>query len=380
VFAKANGLRMPVDRSLTSLSRRAAIAGASAALAAAASRPAYAETPAMTALITAAKAEGSVVVDGPPLDSVRDMLVPGFQRAYGIPVTYISGGGAATAARVRAERASGKYLLDVFISGPDTPTITFLPSGWLDKIEPVLVAPDVIDKRDWKDGHLWYEDEGHTILRVLQYVVPELAVNTKFVQPKQVSTWKSLLDPKWVGKMVAKDPASSGGSGASLASYFYLVFGPEFVKKLYIDQKPMLSRDARQAAQWLAEGTYPILIGPDTTAMDQFRKLGYPLEPVFPTDGPSVLTGGWGLIGLLNKAQHPNAAKLFINWLAGREAQTAYAKATQSLSLRTDVQYTDMPGYLFPQKGTKYMDTYDFKFVTQQRDPALAKARELLGE
>ncbi len=334
----------------------------------------------MTSLIAAAKAEGSVVVDGPPLDSVREVIGPGFQRAYGIPVTYISGGGSATAARVRAERASGKYLLDVFISGPDTPTITFLPSGWLDKIEPVLVARDVVDKRNWKDGHLWYEDEGHTILRVLQYVVPELAVNTKFVQPKQVATWKSLLEPKWQGKMVAKDPASSGGSGASLTSYFYLVFGPDFVKKLYVEQKPMLSRDARQAAQWLADGSYPILIGPDTTAMDQFVKLGYPLQPVFPTDGPSVLTGGWGLIGLLNKAQHPNAAKLFINWLAGREAQTAYAKATQSLSLRTDIHYVDMPGYLFPQKGTKYMDTYDFKFVTEQRDPALAKARELLGE
>src|SRR3984957_8269586 len=296
---------MPLHRDLPTLTRRAAIAGATAMLGAAAIRPADAQSPAMTALIAAAKAEGSVVVDAPPLDSVRDLIVPGFQRAYGIPVTYISGGGSATAARVRAERAAGKYLLDVFISGPDTPTITFLPSGWLDKVEPVLVAPDVVDKRNWKDGHLWYEDEGHTILRVLQYVVPELAVNTKFVHPKQVSTWKSLLDPKWQGKMVAKDPASSGGSGASLTSYFYLTFGPEFVKKLYVEQKPMLSRDARQAAQWLAQGTYPILVGPDTTALDQFKKIGYPVEVVFPNDGPSVLTGGWGLIGFVHKTTPP---------------------------------------------------------------------------
>lgn len=372
---------MSAYRDRSPVNRRSAIAGAGAALLAAATPAAVrAQASALAALVTAARAEGNVVVDGPPLDSVRDMIVPGFQRAYGIPVTWISGGGSATAARVRAERAAGRYALDVFISGPDTPTITFLPNGWLDKIEPILVAPDVIDKRKWKDGHLWYEDDGHTILRVLQYVVPELAINTKLVHPSQVPTWKSLLDPKWIGKIVAKDPASSGGSGASLTSYFYIVFGPEFVKKLYVDQKPMLSHDARQAAQWLAEGTYPILVGPDTTALDQFKKLGYPVEPVFPSDGPSVLTGGWGLIGLVNRAPHPNAAKLFVNWLAGRAAQTEYAKATQSLSLRTDVRYDDMPAYLFPQKGTKYMDTYDFTFVTQQRDPALAKARELLGE
>lgn len=363
------------------MNRRSALAAAGAALAATAyGSRAQAQAAAFAALIAAAKAEGSVVIDGPPLDSVRDMIVPGFQRAYGIPVTWTAGGGAATAARIRAERASGRYLLDVFISGPDTPTITFLPNGWLDRVEPALVAPDVIDRHKWKDDHLWYEDGNHTILRVLQYVVPELAINTKLVHPSQVPTWKSLLDPKWQGKMVAKDPASSGGSGASLTSYFYLVFGPEFVKKLYVDQKPMLSRDARQAAQWLAEGTYPILIGPDTTALDSFKKIGYPVEPVFPTDGPSVLTGGWGLICLMNKAPHPNAAKLFINWLAGRAAQTEYAQATQSLSLRTDVRYEGMPAYLFPQKGTKYMDTYDYTFVTQERDPALAKARALLGE
>jgi iron(III) transport system substrate-binding protein len=362
------------------MNRRTAIAAAGATLVASAYRPASAQSGPMAALVAAAKAEGSVVVDGPPLDSVREMLVPGFQRAYGIPVTYVSGGGSATAARVRAERASGKYLLDVFISGPDTPTITFLPNGWLDRIEPVLVAPDVIDKRKWKDDHLWYEDDAHTILRVLQYVVPELAINTKYVKPRDVPTWKSLLEPKWQGKIVAKDPGSSGGSGASLTSYFYLTFGPEFVKKLYVEQKPMLSRDARQAAQWLAQGTYPILVGPDTTALDQFKKIGYPVEVVFPNDGPGVLTGGWGLIGLVNKAPHPNAAKLFINWLAGPAAQAEYVKATGGLSLRTDLHYVDMPGYLFPQKGTKYMDTYNFKFVTEERDPALAKARELLGE
>jgi iron(III) transport system substrate-binding protein len=365
---------------LPSINRRAVIVGAGATLAAAISQPVFAQAGPMNALISAAKAENALVLDGPPIDGVRELLVNGFQKAYGIPVTYVSGGGSATAARVRAERTSGKFLLDVFISGPDTPTITFLPSGWLDKIEPILIAPDVIDKRKWKDGHLWYEDDGHTILRMLQYVVPEMAINTKFVKPRDVSTWKSLLEPKWKGKFVAKDPASSGGSGASLTSYFYIVFGPDFVKKIYVDQKPFLSRDPRQSMTWLAEGTYPILVGPDTTQMDQFQKLGYPIQPVFPTDGPSVLTGGWGLVALVNKAPHPKAAQLFINWLAGPTVQEAYAKTLQSLSLRTDVRTDGLPAYLHPQKGTKYLDTYDFKFVTEQRDPALAKARELLGE
>jgi hypothetical protein len=39
-----------------------------------------------------------------------------------------------------------------------------------------------------------------------------------------------------------------------------------------------------------------------------------------------------------------------------------------------------MPAWAFPKSGTKYLDTYDYKFVTAVRDPAVAKARDLLGE
>ncbi|HEV8022629.1 MAG TPA: extracellular solute-binding protein, partial [Candidatus Lustribacter sp.] len=197
------------------MNRRAVIAGAGAALAAAGSHAASAQSGAMAALVAAAKAEGSVVVDGPPYDAVRAAFTEQFQRTYGIPVSYISSGSSQSGARVRAERAAGKYLLDVFISGPDTPIFTFLPGGWLDKVEPVLVDPDVIDKRKWKDGHLWYADPNNTILRVQQFVAPELAINTKYVPRRDVSTWKSLLDPKWRGKLAAKDPTITG-AGASL--------------------------------------------------------------------------------------------------------------------------------------------------------------------
>ena len=129
-------------------------------------------------------------------------MTEGFQNEYGIPVSYISSGSAASGARVRAERAAGKYLLDVFVSGSDTPTMTFLPQR--------LARQDRAGadrtrrrstKRKWKDGHLWYDDPQHMILRVLQYVAPELAVNTKLVKRGEMPTWKSLLDPKWQGKL-----------------------------------------------------------------------------------------------------------------------------------------------------------------------------------
>lgn len=101
---------------------------------------------------------------------------------------------------------------------------------------------------------------------------------------------------------------------------------------------------------------------------------------MFPTDGPCVLTGGFGLICLVNKAPHPNAAKLFVNWFAGHDGQEAYSQAMQAPSLRTDLTYNGLPAYVFPRKGVKYMDTYGWKFVTGDRDAAFTKVRELLAQ
>jgi iron(III) transport system substrate-binding protein len=365
------------DRSL--LSRRAAIAGALATAAAVRTVPVRAQGDAMKTLIAAAKAEGSVTVDGPPVDTVRELIVQGFQRAYGIAVNYIGSGYSTSGPRVRAERAAGKYLLDVLVAGGDTPTMTYLPSGWLDKVEPALIAPDVVDKRKWKDGHLWFVDDGHYILRTLAYVTPELVVNTKLVKRGEVTTWKSLLEPKWQGRIIAKDPGVSG-AGTSLIAMLYMTFGADYVRKLYKDQKTVISHDGRQAAQFLAQGGYAILLGPEPSAIDQFKQQGYAMDYVFPTDAPSILSGGYGLMSLVNKAPHPNAAKLFINWIAGRDAQEKFCEALRSVSLRTDATYQGLPGWVFPQKGTRYLDTYEYKFVSEQRDAAMAKARDLLGE
>jgi iron(III) transport system substrate-binding protein len=343
------------------------------------SSPAAEPTGTMSALIAAAKAEGSVIVDGPPVDAARIALTTGFEKRYGIPVTYVAAGGGASGARVRAERAAGKYLLDVFISGSDTPIMTFLPGGWVDKIEPALIAPEVLDHKKWRDGHLWFADPQHMILRVLQFVSVELAINTKLISAKQIPTWKSLLEPKWSGgKLLVKDPTASG-SGQSLTSYFYLQFGPEFVRKLYKDQQPTFTADSRQAAQMLAQGNYAVWIGADYSQLAPFIKAGYPIAPIEPSDGPSIITGGFGLVSLMNKPPHPNAAKLFVNWLAGQEGQYAYARAEQAASLRTDVKPDWMPAYQLPHAGRKYYDAYDYNFITVERASSLAKVKELLG-
>ena len=360
-----------------SLRRLLALATLAGALALGAAASA-AETQDMQALVKAAQQEGSLVLDGPPIDKVREALSHDFNARYGITVSYISSGSSRSAARVRAERAAERYLLDVFISGSDTPVNSFLPAGWLDPISAALIDPEVTDTSKWRDGHLWYVDPGRTILRTLAFVTPTIAVNGKLVKPGEISTYAQLLEPKWQGKFMAKDPAVTG-SGASLISYFYLNFGPDFVAKLYKQQKPFITRDVRQAAQSLAQGSYPLWLGIDQNELDRFRKLGYPIDYVIPTDGPGILSGGWGFVGLMNKPPHPNAAKLFVNWLASREGEISFARSALSLSLRTDIPQDWIDQVNVPKPDKKYIDTYDYKFITEQRDSAFEKVQRLLG-
>jgi iron(III) transport system substrate-binding protein len=329
-------------------------------------------------LIKAAKAEGQVEVDGPPIDAVRSAITEAFTNKYGIAVHYISSGSSKSGARVRAERAAGRYLLDVFVSGADTPLLTFKPGGWLDPIRPVLVDPDVTDASKWSEGHLWFGDPEGNILRLLRYTTPNLAINTSMVKPEEIASWRDLLDPKWKGRIAAKDPSVSG-SGGSLISYFYLFYGPDYVKALYQDQKPFISREPRQPIQWLAQGTYPIVVGPDSNELKRFMDLNYPIQPIFPKDAPGMLSGGWGMMALINKAPNPNAAKLFVNWMASREGLEVFAKTTASPSLRRDVSHDWAPSYTVPEEGREYVDTYEYNFIIEQRDAAFEKAKKLLG-
>jgi iron(III) transport system substrate-binding protein len=79
------------------------------------------------------------------------------------------------------------------------------------------------------------------------------------------------------------------------------------------------------------------------------------------------LGGGFGIVVVMNKAPHPNAARVFANWIASKEGQTIYSQTQLQAPVRNDIDPTWVPPQLLPKPGVKYLDTYDYKFVTEQR-------------
>ena len=269
--------------------------------------------------LAAAKKEGKVVVMGSADPVVRRELPAKFQARFGIELEYLGGRGGDNTAKITMERRAGVYAVDAIFAGLGNLGGELYMGKMLDPLRPVLILPGVIDPSKWKNGKLWFVDpEEKYILRLYNYIsAGGLYINTQHAKPEDFKSVKGLLNPKWKGKIAVYDPTVSG-TGSMDAARYHSEFGEEFVTRLYVNQKPVISRNKRQLADWLGRGAYPVSLGVETEAVINMKKQGLPVEVLAVADAPATLSAGNGLLGLLNRAPHPNAAKVFANWIASK--------------------------------------------------------------
>ena len=89
------------------------------------------------------------------------------------------------------------------------------------------------------------------------------------------------------------------------------------------------------------------------------------MKAYIPQEGIHV-TSSDGSIALFKNAPHPNAAKLFLNWLLTKEGQTFYTQAYGQPSARLDVPTDGILPETIPQPGVKYIMGDDEEFILRQ--------------
>lgn len=343
-------------------------------------------TPAMAAsswddLLATAQREGKVVVAGPAHPEVRQALPPAFKVRFGINLEYIGGPASAAIARLHAERLAGIYSLDVTLAGIQTVATIYYREGLLDPIKPLLVLPEVLDGSKWKKGSLWFMDPEHQyVLRLLNSELEQFSINTLQVGPDELRSASDLLDAKWKGRIATHDPTVPG-TGSNHAAQLYVQLGEAFARKLYVNQKPVLSRDERQLTDWLLRGVYPIVFGADNARVDEMQKQGLPVLTVrHLADLPGTVAVGNGLVALFKNAPHPNAARVFVNWLASKEGLEVYARALGWSPTRNDIdERSFVPPDSIPAPGTDYFDSSDWEFTVTAKERARLRIKELIG-
>ena len=70
------------------------------------------------------------------------------------------------------------------------------------------------------------------------------------------------------------------------------------------------------------------------------------------------VTAGVGSLGVLNQPPHPNALKVYLNWLLGPDGQLAFSKSTGFASYRRDVPRDHVHDFLILREGIEYDHTH----------------------
>jgi iron(III) transport system substrate-binding protein len=329
--------------------------------------------------VSAAKKEGRVVVATSPDPAMRDISAR-FKSRFGITVEHLAGSSSQLAGRLRSERQAGINTVDVFLSGIQTVANVLYQEKMLDPLKPALFLPEVVDPAKWKRGKMWFVDpEGMHVLRVYDTITGLLHINTDYVKPGELTKGADLLNSKWRGKISTEDPTSAG-SGSNTSARIYAQMGEEFMKRLYVDQNPVITRERRQLTDWLARGTFPISFGAQSSDVERMRKEGFPLKEIYGfSDMPPALTGSPWLLTLMNKAPHPNATRVFVNWIVSKEGLEIYSRAEGRATLRKDVDESFIPAEQIPKAGINYFDTFDWDWTVSGKEKVRLRMKEILG-
>jgi iron(III) transport system substrate-binding protein len=292
------------------------------------------------ALLEAARKEGTVIVQTPAGAAYREAIDVFAKSHPGIEPEHISFPDAATfVPKIRADRQAGIYAIDVGAT-TITPFIQFFkPDGVIDPLKPLL-RPEILDDKVWHGGvdGRWGDIGKTHVFRYQANIQRAIHLNTNFVKEDEIKSVDDLLDPRWKGKIATSEVTQ--GYVYTPSTLVREQKGEDFLRKLFIDQEPIMIRDRRQAVETLVRGGAAIGYGLHPIIMQDFVRDGL-ADHIRNPAIPGATTSAGEITVIYNKAPHPNAAVVFIHWLLGREGQIAWSTAFKINSARSDIPVVD---------------------------------------
>lgn len=335
-------------------------------------------------IVEAAKKEGKVVASIPPSSELRKGMELAFTRRYGIGVEFVPARGSTIIRRIVDEAKAGVQYFDLHIGGTESVVTGLLPENILQPVEPYFVLPEVKDPKQWWGGHLWVDNAKRFVYPFVAYQTVSLWCNSKDYKLSDFHSFDDLLNPKLHARIGMSDPRTPG-SGNSMWSHMLNVKGEEYLKRL-VQQQPFITRNLRLLGENLTKGKIAITVGIGYSDLLPFIKAGLPVAPL-PTPKEGVFaTGGYGHLTVLKNGPHPNAAKVFVNWLLGRDGQEIFSRAMGVGTRRLDVDTLWLQGFgVIAAKDGLTLDQYhklenqSEEKIHKLREPGTAMARRLLG-
>lgn len=291
----------------------------------------------------------------------RDLLTLFEQRFEAehpeIDVRWLDMGSQEVYDRVRSERANPQA--DVWFGGPslifalaarDSLLACGRPS-WAEAIPPRARGPG--------DCYFAAYETPAVILYAEQAMRPEEA-------PQD---WDDLLDPKWKGKLIIRDPLASGTMRAifglimsrSLKTTGDTTAGFTYLRRLdgqakeYVQNPALVSEKiARQEALVTVWDLPDVLIS---------RRRGMPVGYVFPKSGTVAIEDG---IAVVRNSKHADAARMFVEFVGSVPMQLAAAREVFRLPARLDLPADSLPDWVRDVRARMVVADVDWNLLADR--------------
>lgn len=270
-------------------------------------------------LVEAAKKEGELVYYTTMTLDQSKIVTDRFEKKYGIKATLFRTGGGPLLNKIFTEARGGRYDWDVVV-GRGEMVLPLIERKLVDSYlspETKMIEEQLVDKQGY-----W------TAYYVNSYV---LGWNTKLVKKQDVpKTYEELLNPKWKGGQISLD-TEAYGMMEGLKRVWGREKGINYFKRLAA-LDPVLKRGNTERVQLVVAGEYPLIIAYNQT-LQRMNSRGapvdwLPLEPSVTQVNPIMLAA---------KAPHPNAARLFYDFVLSKEGQEML-RGFQRIPVRKDVE------------------------------------------
>jgi len=252
-------------------------------------------------------------------ESLISGIVEGFKKKNpGIEVDYQSAGAGKLMAKIAAERQSGHILADIIWTSEVPDFYNMKKEGILEQYK-TPIFKEILNPFEDYDGHFTAARLGTL----------GIAINTDKIKTPPAQ-WSDLFKPEYKGAFGIADPALSGTSYMSVA-LLEKQFGWEFFEKLHGNQA-RIGKGSGQVVDDTASGELAASLAVDYITTDKIAKgahiaLYYPPELLIAPSPVAIFKGSSNL----------DAAKKFVDYLLGQEAQTLIA-GEGTLSVRADVK------------------------------------------
>jgi iron(III) transport system substrate-binding protein len=184
------------------------------------------------------------------------------------------------------------------------------------------------------------------------YLTPEvIAYNTQAVSAADApKDWDDVLDPKWKGKLIIRDPLPSGsmraifgamilrgmrGTGSPDSGYAWLRRLDANTKEYALDPGVLYQKLGRQ------EGVISLYDMPDIASLE--GRFHIPVTYVIPASGTPILVDA---IAVVKGAKHPQLAEQFYEFVTTPEALETAAQKFYRIPARTDIPLDKLPPWV----------------------------------